>query len=91
MDRDLDEQIDELINKATKDLKTKISRVVVKHQSKLLKDQARELKGGGGGTSVRVPTARRVPERRAPERRDTEAKRHSSKYSDSDSEGYYSD
>jgi hypothetical protein len=47
MDRELEEQIDELINKSTKDLKSKIIRLVVRQQNKLLKEQARELKSNG--------------------------------------------
>ena len=44
MDRELEDQIEDLIIKATKDLKTRISRIVVRHQTKLLKEQARGLK-----------------------------------------------
>ena len=47
MDKELDEQINDVINKATKDLKLKIMRVVTRHQNKLLKEQARALKING--------------------------------------------
>ena len=46
MDRELEEQIDEIIQKTTKDLKLKILKIVLKNQNKILKEQARELKGG---------------------------------------------
>jgi hypothetical protein len=44
MDRELEEQIDEIVSKSIKDLKTKIYRIVIKHQTKVNKDKARELK-----------------------------------------------
>lgn len=44
MDSDLEEKIDTLIQKACKDLKTRIMREVNKSLNKTLKDQARELK-----------------------------------------------
>ena len=44
MDNELDGQINDIINKSTKDLKLKITRVVNKHQTKLLKEHARQLK-----------------------------------------------
>ena len=44
MDSDLENQIDELIYKSTKDLKTRICRVVNKHLTKSLKAQAKELR-----------------------------------------------
>lgn len=44
MDRELEDQIDTLITKATKDLKTRILRVVTRYNNKVLKQQARELK-----------------------------------------------
>jgi hypothetical protein len=51
MERELEEQIDDIIQKANKDLKSRIVRIVSRHQSKLLKEQARELKSGGGATT----------------------------------------
>ena len=53
MESELEQQIDELIQKFTKDLKTKILRVVYRHQNKLLKDQARDLKGGAAPSASR--------------------------------------
>ena len=44
MDSDLEEKIDTLIQKACKDLKTRIMREVSKSLNKSLKEQARELK-----------------------------------------------
>lgn len=44
MDRDLEEQIDEIIQKTTREFKSKIVKIIIKNQNKLLKDQARELK-----------------------------------------------
>jgi 23S rRNA pseudoU1915 N3-methylase RlmH len=39
MDKELEENIDDLIKKATKDLKNRICRVVLKHQAKVIKNQ----------------------------------------------------
>ena len=44
MDSELEEKIDTLIQKACKDLKTRIMREVSKSLNKTLKEQARELK-----------------------------------------------
>lgn len=44
MDSELEEKIDTLIQKACKDLKTRIMREVSKSLTKSLKEQARELK-----------------------------------------------
>lgn len=54
MDRELEQQIDELIQKSTNDLKTKLSRVIIRYKNKLLKDQARDLKGPPPSTSRKV-------------------------------------
>lgn len=102
MDRELEEQIDELIHKATKDLKTRLVRVVSRHQAKLLKDQARDLKSGttGGTTSS---TTRKTVNTVAPvnggrgksvtatSEKSAKSKKDSKYHSDSDSDGYYSD
>lgn len=89
MDRDLEEQIDELIHKATKDLRTRIVRVVVRHQNKLLKDQARELKSGTNTTGGRTATASST--RKPVAKKASSAKKESRYHSDSDSDGYYSE
>lgn len=52
MDRELEQQIDELIQKSTKDLKARICRAVTKSFNKALKDQAKELKNGAGASST---------------------------------------
>ena len=88
MDRELEEQIDELIHKATKDLKTRIVRIVVRHQTKLLKEQARELKASG--TAPRKVVAGRG-KTSSEGRGKSSAKKDSKYHSDSDSDGYYSD
>jgi len=46
MNNELEEQIDELFNKTMKDLKSKICRLVIKNQTKLLKEQAKDIKTG---------------------------------------------
>jgi hypothetical protein len=46
MDRELEEQIDDIIHKATKDLKTRVVRVITRHITKTLKEQAREFRTG---------------------------------------------
>ena len=90
MDRELEEQIDELIQKATKDLKTRICRVVIRHQNKLLKDQARELKSGIG-TAPSRRGLKGVKESSASSSKTKKADKKDDKYhSDSDSDGYYS-
>lgn len=90
MDRELEEQIDELIQKATKDLKTRICRVVIRHQNKLLKDQARELKSGIG-TAPSRRGLKGVKESSASSSNTKKAVKKDDKYhSDSDSDGYYS-
>ena len=94
MDRELEDQIDELIHKATKDLKTRIVRIVVRHQNKLLKQQARDLKTGNTTTNRRAAstgtTAARDKRRAAPPKKATSSKKDDRYYSDSDSDGYYS-
>jgi hypothetical protein len=81
MDNDLEEQIDTLIKKATKDLKTRLLRVVGKHQTKLLKEQARDLKNVSTlPKRGRKATVKPVPVKNS----------RSTKY-DSDSDEYYSD
>ena len=57
MDRDLEDRIDILVQKATKDLKTRIVREVTRSMNKALKEQARGLKSSGGATSKRVRKA----------------------------------
>ena len=89
MDRELEEQIDELIQKATKELKTRICRVVIRHQNKLLKDQARELKSGIG-TAPSRRGLKGVKESSASSSNTKKAVKKDDKYSDSDSDGYYS-
>jgi hypothetical protein len=95
MDRELEEQIDDLINKSIKDLKTRILRIMVRNQNKLLKDQARELKNGTstGGTSV--ASSRKPVEhsntRKSKQKVTTSRKSSTKRDSDSDSDGYYSD
>ena len=90
MDRELEEQIDDLIHKATKDLKTRIVRIVVRNQNKRLKEQARELKNGGATSRKEV----RAPSRAAPSRpakKSSSSSSNSRYHSDSDSDNYYSE
>lgn len=47
MDKELDQQINELIEKTTNDLKLKINKIVSKHHTKLMKDHEKELKNAG--------------------------------------------
>lgn len=90
MDRELEEQIDELIQKSTKDLKTRICRVVIRHQNKLLKDQARELKSGSGTAPYRRGL-KGVKESSVSSSKTNKVVKKDDKYhSDSDSDGYYS-
>ena len=89
MDRELEEQIDELIQKATKDLKTRICRVVIRHQNKLLKDQARELKSGIG-TAHSHRGLKGVKSSASSSKTKKAVKKDDKYHSDSDSDGYYS-
>jgi hypothetical protein len=82
MDPEIEQQIDELIHKSTKDLKNRIVRLVVRHQNKLLKDQARELKSGQVSTVSKRPSAKQPVQ--------TTSRKSKKKYEDSDSE-YYSE
>ena len=50
MDSELEEKIDTLIQKAYKDLKTRIMREVSKSLNKTLKEQARELKSNASSS-----------------------------------------
>ena len=56
MDREIEEQIDELIQKTTKDLKSKILKIFLKNQTKLIKEHAKDLKSG---INVRKPSGRK--------------------------------
>jgi hypothetical protein len=100
MDRELEEQIEDIITKATKDLKTRILRVVIRNQTKLLKDQAREFKSGTVSTARPrvVETTRSTGGRKSTEPKESSssknkkvAKKDDKYHSDSDSDGYYSD
>ena len=67
MDNELEQQIDELIQKTAKDLKVKICRIVSKQQTKIVKDHARQLK------SRKVPTSSdQRSDQRSSKRRDTD-------------------
>lgn len=88
MDRELEEQIDELIQKATKELKTRICRVVIRHQNKLLKEQAREFKSIGGAVPSR--RGRKDVKESSSSKTKKVDKKDDKYYSDSDSDGYYS-
>jgi hypothetical protein len=95
MERELEEQIDDIIQKANKDLKSRIVRIVSRHQSKLLKEQARELKSGGGATTSRKFTTTSSTSGRgkpvvSSTAKSSKTKKDSKYHSDSDSEGYYS-
>lgn len=87
MDSELEDQIDALINKSVKDLRTRIVRVVARHTNKSLKAQARELKKGPTARKGRQVAAGRKGGSTAT--RKTDPRRY---HSDStDSEDYYSD
>ena len=102
MDRELEEQIDELIHKSTKDLKTRIIRIVVRHQNKLLKEQAREFKSAGSSAHRKdsVSSAHRKDSVSSAHHKDVvssggkgkaSSKKESKYHSHSDSDSYYSD
>lgn len=85
MDRDLEDKIDILIQKATKDLKTRIVREVTRSVNRTLKEQARDLKSSGGTTSKRGKKATASSSEQS-----TKSMVSKGKYS-SDSDEYYSD
>ena len=93
MDHELEQQIDELINKVTKDLKTKILRTVVRHQNKLLKDQARELKTGVSTQSARKVKTDGVSSNKnqLSSSKGKSTKKDNKYHNDSDTDGYYSE
>ena len=88
MDRELDQQIDDIISKTTKDLKTKIERVIVRHQNKLIKDHARELKSVGN--SVHKIDRGKSTKQSASSKQSTSSKQSKKYYTDSESD-YYSE
>lgn len=88
MDRELEEQIDELIQKSTKDLKTRIVRVVTRSINKALKDHSRELKTVGGGSTTHKTGHKAVAAKATSRRSSKKEERYKS---DNDSDGYYSD
>jgi hypothetical protein len=84
MEHELEEQINDLIHKATKDLKTRILRVVVRHQNKLLKEQAKELKSSTQGVRKQP-----IDNGRKTTKTDVRKSKKETKYhSDSESDGY---
>ena len=101
MESELEQQIDELIQKVTKDLKTKILRVVYRHQNKLLKDQARDLKGGAvpstsrkGKSSGTVSSSTKASSGGSGgsgTSRGRTSKKDDKNHNDSDTDGYYSE
>jgi len=54
MDPELEEQIDHLVNKSLCDLKNRICKTVAKHQAKINKEHAREIKALVKGVPVKV-------------------------------------
>ena len=92
MDRELEQQIDEIINKATKDLKSRIARIVIRHQNKLLKDQARELKSGVSSLSTRKGKSEASSSNKnTTSKVDKSLKKDGKYHNDSDTDGYYSE
>ena len=87
MDRELEEQIDDLIHKATKDLKIRILRIVTRGMNKALKDKSRGLKTTGVEITNRK-TGRKVENKTISRRTSKKEERYKS---DNDSDGYYSD
>jgi len=82
MDRELEEQIDEVIQKTVKELKARITRVVGKNINRLLKDQAKDLKSSSSGSRPSTSKRETVPVRH----REKETKKKST--SDDDSDDY---
>lgn len=96
MDIELEEQIDELIRKTTKDLKTKVCRLINRYQSKLTKQHTRELKLALKGIPVKKEAVEKPRHRERKTSRDSTNSKKSSRndktYDDSESESdYYSE
>ena len=90
MERELDEQIEDLINKSNKDLRTRIMRIVMRQHNKILKDHARELKNTSS-SSYKPVRGRVVVNESTNSKESTISKKSKSKYhSDSESD-YYSE
>ena len=85
MDHELEEQINELVSKITKDLQVKIIRLVGKFQNKKLKEQARSLKTNN---TVTTKVKHDKPTNKKNDRK-TSSKNDDKR--DSDSDSYYSD
>lgn len=77
MDPELEEQIDEIVQKAMRDLKTKILKVVVKNQTKLAKEHAKELKNNSSTSKQTKPRERSPRNTRAPPRKEKEKEKES--------------
>lgn len=57
MDRELEDQIDQLFNKTIVDLKTKISRLILKHEKKIIKDLSKSVPTSSAKPSKRISKA----------------------------------
>lgn len=58
MDTEIEQQINDLINKSVHELKNRILRIVLRNQNKLLKEQERKIKSektSKGNTSSKPP------------------------------------
>jgi hypothetical protein len=88
MNNELEEQIDELFNKTMKDLKSKISRLVIKNQTKVLKEQAKDIKSG---LTTRKSLISTLPTKNNSSKESSNKKYHNRKHdrdSESDSNGF---
>ena len=88
MDRELEDQIDQLFNKTLVDLKTKIARLILKHEKKLVKDFSKSAISSSAKPSKRNNKVAPVP-RASVKGKGVKGKYHS-EGSESDSD-YYSD
>ena len=84
MDRELENQIDQIVEKSINDLKIRIYRVYTKHLKKISREHLKELKeaskSGRGSTYRRAPKPVTKPSRNSKYHRESE-----------DSEDYYSE
>jgi hypothetical protein len=73
MDTEFEKQIDEMIQKAHTDLKSKICKLIVKQQNKLIKDHTRKLKETGLLTVRRQQSRKEDTKQRDTRQRDSDS------------------
>lgn len=89
MDKELEEQINVLIEKLTGDFKSKLIKLVLKHESKIVKEHIKEFKQNNGSSSARKPCKRVVGDKG--DKKVAKGKKNEKYQSESDGSDYYSE